>query len=169
MYTLPLIETRETPGYHLTQEAHVLSAARVLVVDDEQLCLDVTSRRLRREGYEVFPASGPRQALEIVKKNPLMDLVLSDIHMPEMRGTELVREIARISPRTASIFMTAFVLNPRDVPKGVALLKKPFSTQELIFAVQAALARSAEVSANLAASGQGSRHPRAKSKASGVS
>jgi CheY-like chemotaxis protein len=143
------IFTVETLGqwkyYLVVRETPLLAAARVLVVDDEQLCLEVTSRRLTREGYQVFPASGPRQALEILRNNPPMHLVLSDIHMPEMRGTELVREIARSSPRIASVFMTAFVMHPRDVPKGVLLLKKPFSARDLMLAVQAALERSARI------------------------
>jgi FixJ family two-component response regulator len=60
--------------------------------------------------------------------------------MPEMRGTELVREIVRLSPETACLLMTGYF--PSDVPDAVALLRKPFTLQELVSAVEAALAQS---------------------------
>jgi CheY-like chemotaxis protein len=93
---------------------------------------------LRREGYEVFPAAGPRQALEIVRNNS-PDLVLSDIVMPEMRGTQLVRDIVRLSPQTVGVLLTGYF--PGNVPDGVALLRKPFTLQGLIHAIEAALAQ----------------------------
>jgi CheY-like chemotaxis protein len=98
---------------------------------------------LKREGYQVLLADGPRQALEIVKNNPPVHLVVSDMMMPELRGTQLIREISRLSPQTAAVLMTGS-FRPVDVPDGVPVLKKPFSTRELLSAVQAILARSAQ-------------------------
>jgi hypothetical protein len=65
--------------------------------------------------------------------------------MPEMRGTQLVSEVFRLLPGTAALLMTGGVASPSDVPEGVAVIRKPFSTQELILAVQAALKQSAEL------------------------
>ena len=114
---------------------------RVLVVDDERMILRAVSRMLEREGgYEVLPANGPRQALEIVKNNLHVHLVISDIEMPEMKGTQLIRVVAKLSPQTAVLLMTGH-LYPVDVPDGVPVLKKPFSKQVLLSAVQAILAR----------------------------
>jgi len=116
-------------------------AVRVLVVDDEQMILRAVSWMLEHEGgYEVLPANGPRQALEIIKNNPPVHLVVSDIEMPEMKGTQLIRAVAQLSPQTASLLMTGHI-NPVDVPDGVPVLKKPFSKQVLLSAVQAVLAR----------------------------
>jgi len=126
-----------------------LATARVLIVDDEPLFLDVLDRTLSRAGYEVLPASGPRRALEIIRNEPPVDLILSDVEMPEMRGTELVREIARISPQTAAMLITGYISHSAKVPEGVPLLQKPISIRDLISAVQAALARSAELRAEL--------------------
>jgi DNA-binding NtrC family response regulator len=103
------------------------------------------SRMLSRQGYEVLPASGPRQALEIVRTPPPFQLILSDMVMPEMRGTQLVSEVFRLSPQTAGLLMTGDVASPPDVPEGVGVIKKPFSTAELILAVQSTLMRSAEL------------------------
>jgi DNA-binding NtrC family response regulator len=116
-------------------------AVRVLVVDDERVILRSVSRMLEREGgYEVLPANGPRQALEIVENSAPVHLVVSDIEMPEMKGTQLIRAVAQLSPQTASLLMTGH-LNPVDVPDDVPVLKKPFSKQDLLSAVRAILTR----------------------------
>jgi DNA-binding NtrC family response regulator len=124
-----------------------VAAARVLVVDDDALMLASVSRMLSRQGYDVLPASGPRQALEIVRTPPPIQLILSDIAMPEMPGTRLVSEVLQLWPQTAGLLITGAVGNPPDVPEGVAVLRKPFSTAELILAVQLTLAQSAELRA----------------------
>jgi CheY-like chemotaxis protein len=121
----------------------------VLVVDDNAVMLTAVSKVLSRQGYDVLSASGPRQALEIVRTQSPIQLILSDIEMPEMRGTQLIGEVARLSPQTAGLLMTAGNAKPPDLPEGVAVVKKPFSTEKLILAVQAALALSAELSAQL--------------------
>jgi CheY-like chemotaxis protein len=112
--------------------------ARVLVVDDESIILDVCSRMLECGGHDVLQAMGPREALEIVRNDPSVDLVLSDIDMPDMKGTQLIREVAQLSPQTAGLLMTGHI-NPGDVPDGVPVLNKPFSLQDLLSAVQAIL------------------------------
>ena len=121
-----------------------MGTARVLVVDDDYLFLDVVNRMLLREGYEVLPSASPHEALETVREVGAVDVVLSDIIMPEMPGTELVREIGELSPRIASVLMTAGHVDAASVPQGVPVLKKPFSRRDLVCAVQAALARSAQ-------------------------
>jgi hypothetical protein len=58
--------------------------------------------------------------------------------MPEMRGTELLREIGKtgkISPRTVTVLMTGGMFDSAEVPAGVSVLKKPFSIKSLIAAV----------------------------------
>src|SRR4051812_26619516 len=102
-----------------------MAATRVLVVDDDSLMLEVVSRMLHREGYEVLPAHGPQQALDLVRNAHPVDLVLADIRMPEMSGPQLVREMADLSPRMASMLMTAGLIDTADVPEGVAVLRKP--------------------------------------------
>ena len=63
------------------------AAARVLVVEDDAMMLASVSRMLIRQGYDVLPASWPRQALEIVRTTLPIQLILSDVSMSEMRGT----------------------------------------------------------------------------------
>lgn len=111
-----------------------------MIVDDEQLALDTFERLLGRHGFRVFTALGARQALEIIRNEPAIEIVLSDIIMPGMDGTELVREIARVSPCTACVLMTAGGIERADVPDGVRLLRKPFRTGDLLTAIEQAVA-----------------------------
>jgi len=121
-----------------------MAGEMVLVVDDDPLMLNVTSRMLTRNGYDVLSTDRPQQALEIVRNSPV-HLVLSDVVMPEMQGTQLVREVVRLSPQTVAVLMTGYITKVADAPDDVALLRKPFTRQELICAVQNALAQSATV------------------------
>lgn len=65
----------------------------ILVVDDEQFNRDMLSRRLKREGYDAFTASGGREAITMVKALGRIDMILLDIMMPEMDGFETLKEL----------------------------------------------------------------------------
>jgi two-component system, OmpR family, response regulator len=118
------------------------------VVDDEEIWREVVTQTLKSEGYEVCPAKSPGQALEIVRRDPPIDVVLSDIKMPEIPGTQLIREIARISPQITPILMTAGIVNPAEAP-GIRILRKPISRTDLISAVRRSVMRSVELRSNL--------------------
>jgi len=120
----------------------LLMAVRVLVVDDEPVVLRIVTALLEKNGYDVLPASGPRQALEAIWTKRPIDVVLSDVTMPEMRGTDLIREVLRILPQMACILMTGGGCYPVDVPEGVSFLTKPVSTPSLIAAIEKAIALS---------------------------
>ena len=62
---------------------------RILVVDDEESIREFFEIMLKREGYEVLTASNGREGLEALKASPV-DLVISDIQMPEMSGLDLL-------------------------------------------------------------------------------
>jgi CheY-like chemotaxis protein len=114
-------------------------ATKILLVDDNSVMLDAISRILTHKGYEVLSAAGARQALEIVRHTPSIHLVVADLLLPGMKGRWLIREVLRLSPNTACLLMTGYVTDVPNVPDGVSLLRKPFSSQELIRAIQAAL------------------------------
>ncbi len=67
-------------------------SGRLLVVDDNESNRDMLSRRLKHEGYDVCMAESGRQALELVKTQPV-DLVLLDVMMPEMNGYEVLQHL----------------------------------------------------------------------------
>jgi CheY-like chemotaxis protein len=111
-----------------------------LVVDDDAFALDFFTTALSVHGYDAIPASGPRQALEIVTSQPPIDVVLSDMELPDMRGPALVSEIARLSPHAACLLMTTGNFDPSELRPAVPLLHKPFHLCELIAAVEDAIA-----------------------------
>lgn len=80
---------------------------RILVVDDEQIIRESVSFVLQKEGFVVAEAANGREALELQRSRPF-DVVITDIEMPEMRGTELLRHIRQESPETFVIIITAF-------------------------------------------------------------
>ncbi len=79
----------------------------ILVVDDEPNTLFTLTQILKDEGYRVLSAVGGREAVDTLK-HQLVDLVVTDIKMPDMDGMELLREIKRINHQTPVILMTAY-------------------------------------------------------------
>ena len=78
----------------------------VLIVDDDQHVLAVLDARLSNSGLDVYQANGGRKALEILKGHRI-DLVVSDVKMPEMDGMALLSEIIQTQPGLPVIFLTA--------------------------------------------------------------
>ncbi|MGQ9644208.1 MAG: sigma-54-dependent transcriptional regulator [Ignavibacterium sp.] len=82
-------------------------AFKILVVDDEEIIRDSISYILDSEGYEVDKAENGKIAYEKIKEKHF-DLVITDIEMPAMKGTELLEKIKTLDPQTAVIIITAF-------------------------------------------------------------
>lgn len=81
---------------------------KILVVDDEPEITESLVRILRIEGYEADGVTNPLTALEMVKKENYL-VVISDIQMPEMRGTELLRSIKEYNGMIQVIIITGYV------------------------------------------------------------
>ena len=81
--------------------------SRVLVVDDERSMRELLSIVLRRDGYEVLVAADGKAALEVLKRERV-DVLITDIRMPELTGVEVLAEAKRIDPSIITIIMTAF-------------------------------------------------------------
>lgn len=81
---------------------------KILVVDDEPEITDSLVRILRIEGYEADGVTNPITALEMVKKDNYL-VVISDIQMPEMRGTELLRSIKEYNGMIQVIIITGYI------------------------------------------------------------
>ncbi|HEV3483776.1 MAG TPA: sigma-54 dependent transcriptional regulator, partial [Vicinamibacterales bacterium] len=87
--------------------AAATGASRVLVVDDERSMREVLSIVLKRDGHEVLAAEDGAAAVELMKKERV-DILITDIRMPQMNGVDVLREAKRIDPEIISIVMTAF-------------------------------------------------------------
>ena len=80
---------------------------KILVVDDEQIIRESLSYVLSKEDYQVDEADNGKEAYEKVLETTY-DLVITDLEMPEMKGTELLYKIRNLSVQTATIVVTAF-------------------------------------------------------------
>ena len=127
-------------------------AARVLVVDDEPIVLDVLGRYLERDGFGVSSASDGRAALDAIEElRP--DLVLLDLMLPEVDGIEVCRSVRSRTDGTAVIILTARGAETERIA-GLDLgaddyITKPFSPREVVARVRAVLRRLAPRSAPL--------------------
>jgi two-component system response regulator PilR (NtrC family) len=83
------------------------AAARVLVVDDERSMRELLSIVLKRDGHDVLVAEDGPSAVELMRRERI-DILITDIRMPQMSGVDVLREAKRIDPEIISIIMTAF-------------------------------------------------------------
>jgi len=84
-----------------------MSRGRILIVDDDDLILKSLSALLRNEEYEVVTASGGLEALQKLKDQPV-DLLLTDINMPEIDGFKLLQEVSARYPSIVTILITGY-------------------------------------------------------------
>ena len=108
----------------------------VLLVEDEDAVRGFASEALRRQGYDVLQASTGVEAIEVVASaTRTIDLVVSDVIMPEMDGPTLLKELRRERPELKFIFMSGYpddaFKNTLDPDTEFAFLQKPFSLTQL--------------------------------------
>ncbi|MFT5584472.1 MAG: two-component system cell cycle sensor histidine kinase/response regulator CckA [Cognaticolwellia sp.] len=110
---------------------------RILVVDDQPLVLRVTSRMLRRMGWQVWEANSGAEALVRFQSDPgTITVALVDMNMPEMSGGELVAELRKLDRDQPVLLMSGF--EPTQVTSSLtkqprtAFLAKPFFQKQLL-------------------------------------
>jgi len=117
------------------------SSLTILVVDDELAVLNLVKLILESAGYAVLQASNARQALAFFEnRDHWVDLLLTDISMPEMSGLELACRVSAIAPRLPVLFMTGSraenpgieLLREAGPFSDCAVISKPFTTCELL-------------------------------------
>jgi len=116
----------------------------ILVVDDEDAMRTLVTRILEQDGYSVITAASGAAALEAVEHNPgRIDLLLADVIMPTMLGTELATRVTRAHPEIPVVFMSAYsrheLQSQGKLNEDVTLVEKPFEFDELLSAVSHAL------------------------------
>jgi two-component system response regulator PilR (NtrC family) len=115
---------------------------RILVVDDEQSMRELLAIMLRREGFEVLLAGSRATAAAALAKDPV-DMVITDIRLPDGDGIEILRHVKAASPDTVVFVMTAF--GSTEAAVGAMklgahdYLTKPFDVEELKIVVRNAL------------------------------
>jgi signal transduction histidine kinase/ActR/RegA family two-component response regulator len=108
----------------------------ILLVEDEEAVRSFAARALRVRGYKVLEAPGGEEALELVREHPgAIHLLITDVVMPNMDGPTLVRNLKRLRPEIAVIFMSgyaeeAFRRNEQNTA-DMHFLPKPFGLKQL--------------------------------------
>lgn len=114
----------------------------IVVVDDEEIYLSLVSDALEDQNYRVKTASSAPAALKIIKSEKI-DLIITDIRMPNMTGIELLKNAREINPHIGAIFMTGYAnLNSaKDAIKQGAFdyISKPFELNEIRQSVKKAI------------------------------
>jgi len=113
----------------------------ILVVEDEPAARDAVAEALQSLGYQVLVAANGREALSVFEQHgDKIALVLSDLMMPGISGTELFRILKQKKPAVKIVAMTGYPLQfkARDLPVQ-DWLQKPLSAEQLAEAVQRAL------------------------------
>ncbi|MBA4150033.1 MAG: response regulator [Verrucomicrobia bacterium] len=108
----------------------------VLVVDDEDLLLNMAQMVLSSFGYRALTANTGLQALEILERE-IVDLVITDLVMPNMSGRELIERIRLIAPDVKIVCSSGY-LRPQNQPEE-SYLQKPFTAQDLLRKVRESL------------------------------
>ena len=128
----------------MNTEAERQGAPSVLVAEDETMVRLVAVETLRDAGFEVFEAADGQEALEVLRTNPGIALLISDIKMPRKNGYQLVEEGTALRPALKVMLMTGYAQDP--VPDfiaraGIRVLYKPFNVDDLAVWAQQVLGR----------------------------
>ena len=112
---------------------------RVLVVDDDPLVRLAIDRQLEALSYDPVTVNNGREAIRVVEMGLVIDILLTDLHLPDFDGVSIASAVTGLSPATRVAFMSGMapsdLLEPRDAP----FLLKPFSTTALANALSGAI------------------------------
>jgi two-component system cell cycle sensor histidine kinase/response regulator CckA len=114
----------------------------ILLIDDEHAVRLIVLKILRRANYNVIEASSGEEALKVADAHTgKIDLVVTDMFMPGMRGPEVIQNLITKRQGLKVLFMSGYADYDAKlgVPFGANFLGKPFSGQELAAAVESAL------------------------------
>jgi two-component system cell cycle sensor histidine kinase/response regulator CckA len=129
-----------------TEIADLTGSATILLVEDEEAVRAFAGRALVSRGYKVYEAASGVEALEVMKEaGGKIDLVVSDVVMPELDGPSLLRELRKTRPELKIIFVSGYAEDAfkKNLPEGevFAFLPKPFSLKQLAIAVKETLGK----------------------------
>ena len=117
---------------------------RILVVEDDDAVRHMTREFLKIKGYSVIEASNAADAIQFVESHDeIIDLVLTDVLMPGMKGRELVERLAKLRSSVKVLYMSAYTeddaISIGILSPGTAFIEKPFSPDELAVKVREVL------------------------------
>ena len=108
----------------------------ILLVEDEPMILEMTATMLRKLGYNVLPATTPAEAIRIARKRcDSIDLLMTDVIMPEMNGRDLAHRLSSLAPHLTCLFMSGYtadvIAHHGVLDTNTHFIEKPFSKKDL--------------------------------------
>jgi PAS domain S-box-containing protein len=135
-------------GQTMEEEGSVAQVARgqetILLVEDDPAILNVTSQMLEGQGYTVLKASAPGEALQLVSEHSgMIHLLMTDVVMPELNGSDLAKKILASYPQIKRLFMSGYtadvIAHHGVLDEGVHFIQKPFSLSNMAAKVREVL------------------------------
>ncbi|MDX1643006.1 MAG: response regulator [Thermoanaerobaculia bacterium] len=121
----------------MTNSENSAPVASILLVEDDESVRHVLGKALLRRGYRVLEASNGARAFEMIEQGETVDVVVTDVVMPEMGGFELAARLRRRETAVRVLLISGYTRsdgalqgNPL-LPAGTYFLRKPFSTDLL--------------------------------------
>jgi PAS domain S-box-containing protein len=146
---LPRVDALPPGGPAAADEAEATGGSEtVLLIEDEQALRDVVAETLRTAGYTVLEASGGKQALAMAAQSQrAIQLVITDVVLPGLSGTETAAHIRKLQPGARVLLMSGYadrlLEDDGSVKSGTPFLGKPFTIDALLLKVRAVLDRRA--------------------------
>jgi two-component system, cell cycle sensor histidine kinase and response regulator CckA len=130
--------------------ADLTGRGTILLVEDEEGLRGLNARGLASRGYTVLEAGNGVEALEVLERQDgHVDLVVSDVVMPEMDGPTLLKEMRQRNPDLKIIFVSGYAEDAfeKNLPEGgqFAFLAKPFTLKQLVAAVKETIANAGQI------------------------
>ena len=127
-----------------TKEIFDAGHGTILLVEDEPMVLEMTRRMLVELGYSVLSAPTPGEAISLAQDhNGEIDLVVTDVVMPEMNGRDLVKNLLSRYPNLKHLFMSGYtsdvIAHHGVLDEGVNFIQKPFTLDDLVPKIREAL------------------------------
>jgi CheY-like chemotaxis protein len=125
-------------------EADSRGRETILLVEDDQSILAMTTRMLEKQGYTVLSANTPGAAIRLsLEHSAEIHLLITDVVMPEMNGRDLAKNLLSLYPRIKRLFMSGYtadvIAHHGVLDEGVYFIQKPFSIKELAAKVRETL------------------------------
>ncbi len=141
IYLPRLVDDNGVAEVRPEKKAAAGGAETILLVEDEPAILRMTRMMLERKGYSVLSAATPSEAVEkAANYSGSIDLLMTDVVMPEMNGRDLAARIAALYPGVRLLFMSGYTANviahQGVLDDGVAFIQKPFSIADMTMKVR---------------------------------